>query len=81
MHVFAAILLFEPISSYILLDMTILYLFFGIGHEFFGYVLRIKQENSVNEILSNSAQITSKTIDINGNLYKQSSDKSCKSRA
>ena len=81
MHLFVAILLFEPITSYLILDMAILYLFFGIGHEFFGYVLSVKQENRQSKLVSNSPKITSKTIDINSILHKPNRDKSCKSRA
>lgn len=35
MHLFTCIVLYEPISSYFLLDILILYTIFGIGHEFF----------------------------------------------
>lgn len=35
MHLFACIILYEPITSYPLFDMLILYIAFGLGHEFF----------------------------------------------
>lgn len=43
MHVFTAIILFERISGYLIVDVMILYLAFGIGHEFFGHLLKLKQ--------------------------------------
>jgi hypothetical protein len=39
-HVLSAIVLYEGISGFFAADLIILYIVFGIGHEFFGYLLK-----------------------------------------
>jgi hypothetical protein len=41
-HVFSAVILFKPISDYFLVDLVILYAVFGLGHEFFWKLLKLK---------------------------------------
>jgi len=63
MHLFVAILLFERISAYFILDIFMLYMAFGIGHEFFGYVIKIKpKSNQINDTRTSAIRTT---IDIN----------------
>ncbi len=44
MHLFAAIVLFKPVTNYLILDICLLYLAFGLGHELFFTVLQIKRK-------------------------------------
>ncbi|MGH1362988.1 MAG: hypothetical protein ACRBF0_05475 [Calditrichia bacterium] len=43
MHVFAAIVFYEPISGYFFVDMLIIYCAFGLGHELFFLLLQDKK--------------------------------------
>ena len=39
MHILSAVILFERISNYLIIDLIIYYIVFGIGHEVFRYLL------------------------------------------
>lgn len=41
-HIFSAFVLFEPLTEYFFIDLLILYVAFGLGHEFFWKLLTIK---------------------------------------
>lgn len=49
MHILATVILFERISNYFIVDLVILYLVFGIGHEFFRHLLILKQRPRLNK--------------------------------
>ena len=44
MHLFLVIILYEPITKYVVIDILILYIVFGMGHELFYNLLLIKKE-------------------------------------
>lgn len=47
MHILAAVISFEQISNYFIVDLVALYLVFGIGHEFFRYLLILKTATDI----------------------------------
>ncbi len=49
MHLFGAVITFEQLSDYFIIDMVIFYIVFGIGHELFRYILLLKQKPKQNE--------------------------------
>ena len=45
MHLFAAIVLYKPVTQYLYLDIVLLYMVFGAGHELFFRLLQYSGKN------------------------------------
>ena len=60
-HLFAAVVLFNPITNYLLIDLIILFFVFGAGHELSGMLLKRKSNSA--EILPVSSIVTQSSIE------------------